>query len=273
MLGHLPPDPFLPAIEQLCGVVASLRAPEGCPWDQEQTHATLRGGLLEEAYEVVAAIDAGDDENLCEELGDLLLQVVFHAQIAQEQGRFTFENVAFGISEKLVRRHPHVFGAESAADSAAVLVRWEEIKRQEKGASAEASVLDGVSEGMPALQYAGKIQKKAAGVGFDWQEVKPVIEKVREELLEVEAALPEGQKRVEEELGDLLFSVVNLTRKLKVDAEVALGGATRKFAQRFRAVERLMRERGVSAEGASLVELDLLWDEVKVSEASKNAVP
>ncbi len=271
MPGHLPPDPFKPAIEQLCGVVASLRAPGGCPWDQEQTHSTLRGGLLEEAYEVVAAIDASDDPNLCEELGDLLLQVVFHAQIAEEQKRFTFENVALGISEKLVRRHPHVFGEESAADSAAVLVRWEEIKRQEKGAKAETSVLDGISEGMPALQHAAKIQKKAAGIGFDWQEVAPVFEKVREELAEVEAALPEGKVRLEEELGDLLFSVVNLTRKLKVDAEVALGGATRKFAARFRAVERLMRERGVSPEGASLEALDLLWDEVKVAESSKNA--
>jgi MazG family protein len=271
MPGHLPPDPFLPAIDQLRGVVASLRAPGGCPWDIEQTHTTLRGGLLEEAYEVVAAIDAADDSNLCEELGDLLLQVVFHAQIAQEEGRFNFENVALGISEKLVRRHPHVFGAENAADSEAVLVRWEEIKRQEKGADPETSVLDGVSEGMPALQYAAKIQKKAAGIGFDWQEVAPVFEKVREELAEVEAALPEGQARLEEELGDLLFSVVNLTRKLKVDAEVALGGATRKFSQRFRAVERLMRERGVARAGASLEELDALWDEVKRADSSKNA--
>jgi MazG family protein len=269
MPGHHPPDPRLPAIEQLRNVVAALRSPEGCPWDKEQTHATLRGGLLEEAYEVVAAIDSADDANLCEELGDLLLQVVFHAQIASEEGRFHFEEVARGISEKLVRRHPHVFGAENAADSEAVLVRWEEIKRQEKGARPDASALDGVSEGMPALQYAAKIQKKAAGIGFDWQEVAPIFEKVREELAEVEAALPEGRERLEEELGDLLFSVVNLTRKLKVDAEVALGGATRKFARRFRAVESLMRTRGLAQEGASLEALDALWDEVKSAEASK----
>lgn len=277
MLGHLPPDPSLPAIDQLCKVVASLRSPEGCPWDREQTHATLRGGLLEEAYEVVAAINTQDDPNLCEELGDLLLQVVFHAQIASEENRFNFEAVARGISEKLVRRHPHVFGTENAANSEAVLVRWEEIKRQEKGARTEASVLEGISEGMPSLQYAAKVQKKAATIGFDWQEVTPIFEKVREELSEVEEAQPEGRARLEEELGDLLFSVVNLARKLKVDPEVALSGATRKFARRFRGVETRMRERGIPSEGASLEALDLLWDEVKNAEkneeASKKEVP
>lgn len=280
MPGPLPPDPSLPAIDQLCKVVASLRSPEGCPWDREQTHATLRGGLLEEAYEVVAAINAKDDPNLCEELGDLLLQVVFHAQIATEENRFNFEAVALGISEKLVRRHPHVFGSENAADSEAVLVRWEEIKRQEKGAKTEASVLEGISEGMPALQYAAKVQKKAATIGFDWQEVTPIFEKVREELSEVEEAQPEGRARLEEELGDLLFSVVNLARKLKVDPEVALSGATHKFARRFRGVEARMRERGIPSEGASLEALDVLWDEVKNAEknaegskASKKEVP
>lgn len=269
MPGQLPPDSSLPAIEQLRAVVASLRAPDGCPWDREQTHVSLRGGLLEEAYEVVAAIDAADDPNLSEELGDLLLQVVFHAQIAREEGRFDFDQVARGISEKLVRRHPHVFGAESAADSDEVLVRWEEIKRQEKGGAEQASALDGVSEGMPALQYAAKIQKRAAKIGFDWQEALPVVAKIREELGEVEGSLQEGPERVEEELGDLLFSVVNLARKLKVDAEVALSMATRKFAGRFRAVEGLARERGVVLEGASLEELDVLWDEVKSAEKSK----
>lgn len=277
MPGHLPPDPSLPAIDQLCKVVASLRSPEGCPWDREQTHATLRGGLLEEAYEVVAAINAQDDPNLCEELGDLLLQIVFHAQIAAEENRFNFEAVALGISEKLVRRHPHVFGSENAADSEAVLVRWEEIKRQEKGARTEASVLEGISEGMPALQYAAKVQKKAATIGFDWQEVTPIFDKVREELSEVEEAQPEGRARLEEELGDLLFSVVNLARKLKVDPEVALSGATHKFARRFRGVEARMRERGIPREGASLEALDVLWDEVKNAEkneaASKKEVP
>ena len=269
MPSHLPPDPALPAVEQLRAVVASLRAPGGCPWDKEQTHSSLRGGLLEEAYEVVAAIDAADDSNLCEELGDLLLQVVFHAQIAAEEGRFEFDAVARGISEKLVRRHPHVFGTESAADSDAVLVRWEEIKRQEKGNKGVGSALDGISEGMPALQYAAKVQKKAAGVGFDWDALPPVFEKVREELAEVEGSLIEGGQRLEEELGDLLFAVVNLTRKLKVDPEVALSGATRKFSRRFKAVEKLRRERDMEGGGVSLEALDLLWDEVKREEASK----
>ena len=259
----LPPDSSLPPIEQLRAVVAALRSPEGCPWDREQNHATLRGGLLEEAYEVVAAIDASDDANLCEELGDLLLQVVFHGQIATEESRFDFDQIALGIAQKLVRRHPHVFGTESAEDSAAVLVRWEEIKRQEKGAQASASALDGISEGMPALQYAAKVQKKAAKIGFDWPEVAPVLAKIREELAEVEHAMGEGEARLEEELGDLLFSVVNLTRKLKLDPEVALSGATRKFGRRFRAVEDLMRAREVALEEATLEVMDRLWDEVK----------
>ncbi len=266
MPAQLLPDPSLPAIEQLRAVVAALRSPEGCPWDREQNHVTLRGGLLEEAYEVVAAIDASDDINFCEELGDLLLQVVFHGQIATEEGRFNFDQIALGISEKLVRRHPHVFGNESADDSAAVLVRWEEIKRQEKGAQEVVSALDGISEGMPALQYAAKVQKRAARIGFDWQEAAPVLDKVREELAEVEGAVHEGTARLEEELGDLLFAVVNLTRKLNLDPEVALSGATRKFARRFRAVEGLMRARSMPESGASLDALDLLWAEVKEEE-------
>ena len=266
MPAQLPPDPTLPPIEQLRAVVAALRAPDGCPWDREQSHITLRGGLLEEAYEVVAAIDASDDVNLCEELGDLLLQVVFHGQIATEQGRFNFDQIALGIAEKLVRRHPHVFGSENAEDSAAVLVRWEEIKRQEKGGVPTESALDGISEGMPALQYAAKVQKRAAKIGFDWAEAAPVLAKIREELSEVEGAMHEGELRLEEELGDLLFSVVNLTRKLKLDPEVALSGATRKFARRFRGVEDLMRRRELSGDGMSLEALDQLWDEVKAME-------
>ena len=258
-----PPSQELPPIEQLRAVVAGLRAPDGCPWDKEQTHATLRAGLLEEAYEVVAAIDAGDDANLCEELGDLLLQVVFHAQIAAEQNRFDFESVARSISEKLVRRHPHVFGEESATDSDAVLVRWEEIKRAEKGGVARGSIFDGVCEGLPALQHAAKVQKKAAGVGFDWNAPEPVLEKVREELSEVQEEMSGGGARLEEEIGDLLFAAVNLARKLKVDPEVALSRATRKFINRFQSVEALAKERNLKLEGQSLEALDLLWDEVK----------
>lgn len=258
-----PPDPQLPPLDQLRQIMAMLRSPEGCPWDREQNHATLRGGLLEEAYEVVAAIDAADDENLREELGDLLLQVIFHSQLGAEEGRFTFDDVAQGIVDKLVRRHPHVFGDESAEHSGAVLKRWDEIKRAEKGNKA-GSLLDCVSPGMPALLYAEKMQKKAAKVGFDWDAAAPVLAKVREEVAELEQAIASGERgAVEAELGDLLFSVVNLARHLKVEAEVALRGATEKFARRFRAVEALALKRGLKLEGMSLAEMDVLWDEVK----------
>src|SRR4051812_12037955 len=259
-----PPDPTLPPVEQLRDVVAKLRGPGGCPWDREQTHATLRGGLLEEAYEVVAAIDSRDDENLREELGDLLLQVIFHSQLAAEEERFGFDDVAREIAEKLVRRHPHVFGAESAETSAAVLVKWDEIKRAEKGAAGEASLLDGLPVGLPALLHAHKVQKKAAKVGFDWTDAPPILAKVREEIAELEEAIASGSAaEVEGELGDLLFSVVNLTRHLHVEAEVALSGSTQKFSSRFRAMEALARERGLELGKMTLEEMDVLWEEVK----------
>ena len=259
-----PPDPALPGIDQLVAIVALLRAPGGCPWDREQTHSSLRGGLLEEAYEVVEAIDNSDDENLREELGDLLLQSVFHAQIAVEEGRFNFDDVARTISEKLVRRHPHVFGEDQCADSDAVLKRWDEIKRSEKGGDAPKSVLDGIPGSLAALMRAQKVQKKGAKVGFDWDAAAPVIAKVREELAEVEAAIAaQNADALEDEIGDLLFSVVNLARKLKIDAEVALHRATNKFTARFHAVEALARERALVLEKMTLAELDVLWDEVK----------
>ena len=261
-----PPAPDLAGIDQLIDIVAKLRGPGGCPWDHEQTHASLRAGLIEEAYEVVEAINSGDDANLREELGDLLLQSVFHAQIATEEGRFNFDDVARSISEKLVRRHPHVFGADRCADSAEVLRKWDDIKRAEKGGQGEkiSSALDGISSGLPALMRAEKVQKKAARVGFDWSEAAPVVTKIREELAEVEAELPGGSSaKIEEEIGDLLFSVVNLARKLKVDGETALQRATDKFSSRFRAVEGLARERGIVMEKVTLAELDVLWDEVK----------
>jgi MazG family protein len=261
-------DPKFSPLDRLLRIMARLRAPDGCPWDREQTHATLRASVIEEAYEVAAAISSGDDENLREELGDLLLQVVFHAQLARERGAWDFGTVAAGIVEKLVRRHPHVFGAENAADSAHVLRRWEEIKREEKTARHE-SLLDGISEGLPGLLRAEKIQKRAAKVGFDWNELPPVIEKIREELAEVEAVLSDPQK-VEDEIGDLLFSVVNLARKLKVDGEVALQKATEKFSSRFRKLESIASERGLSLEKMSLAEMDAIWDEVK---AQKRPTP
>ena len=260
-----PPDPTLPPLAQLRDVVAKLRGPGGCPWDHEQTHASLRGGLLEEAYEVVAAIDAGDDANLREELGDLLLQVVFHSQLAEEEGRFGFDEVAREVAEKLVRRHPHVFGDDSAENSAAVLVKWDEIKRAEKGASAAAtSLLDGLPKGLPALLHAHKVQKKAAKIGFDWPAAAPVLAKVREEIAELEEAMKTGgTTEIEGELGDLLFSVVNLARQLHVEAEVALSGSTEKFSTRFRAMEALASERALDLAKMSLEEMDVLWDEVK----------
>jgi MazG family protein len=256
-------DSAQPPIQQLRAIIAALRAPEGCPWDREQTHTSLRAGLIEEAYEVVEAINTGDDANLREELGDLLLQSIFHAQIAAEEGRFDFDDVARGIAEKLIRRHPHVFGEDRCADSAEVLRKWDDIKRAEKGAVAT-SALDGISGGLPALMRAEKVQKKAARIGFDWSEAAPVVAKIREELAEVEAELAAGAAaKIEEEIGDLLFSVVNLARKLKVDGETALQAATEKFSTRFRKVEALARERGIVLDKLSLAELDVLWDEVK----------
>lgn len=258
-----PPTADQPAIARLLEIIAQLRSPEGCPWDREQTHASLRAGLIEEAYEVVDAINRSDDQHLCEELGDLLLQPIFHAQIAAEEGRFTFDDVAGNIVEKLIRRHPHVFGEECCADSNAVLRQWDDIKRAEKKHASE-SALDGISTGLPALMRAEKVQKKTARVGFDWSEAAPVLAKIREELAEVEAELPgAAADRIEEEIGDLLFAVVNLARKLKVDGETALQRATDKFAGRFRKVEALARERGLKMEQASLADLDVLWDEVK----------
>jgi MazG family protein len=252
-----------PAIQQLRAIVARLRAPGGCPWDREQTHASLRAGLIEEAYEVVEAINSADDANLREELGDLLLQSVFHAQIASEEGRFTFDDVARGIAEKLVRRHPHVFGEDKCADSAEVLRRWDDIKRAEKGAAVQSAV-DGISGGLPALMRAEKVQKKAARTGFDWSEAAPVIAKVREELAEIESAIAgDHAAGIEEEIGDLLFTVVNLARKLRIDSETALQRSTEKFIARFKAVEQIARERALALEKMTLAELDALWDEVK----------
>jgi MazG family protein len=269
-----PPDPGLPPFEQLREIIAKLRGPGGCPWDREQTHASLRGGLIEEAYEVAAAIDAGDDANLREELGDLLLQVVFHSQIALEEKRFTLDDVGQAVSDKLIRRHPHVFGSESASDSAEVLVRWEEIKRAEKKAAGlpekAHSALDGVTAGLPALMHAEKIQKRAAKVGFDWASAAPVIAKVREEIDEVEQAIDgECPGELEEEIGDLLFSAVNLARKLRIDPEVALRAATNKFTGRFQRLEAVVQERGGALDKMSLTEMDAIWDEIKATAREK----
>ncbi|MCA1964573.1 MAG: nucleoside triphosphate pyrophosphohydrolase [Prosthecobacter sp.] len=256
-------------ITRLRSIVHRLRAPGGCPWDREQTHESLVPHLLEEAYEVADAIRAGDPALMCEELGDLLLQPVLHAEIASETGAFDLDRMAHMLADKLVRRHPHVFGEAQAADSEAVLKQWDAIKRQEKGVEKE-GMLQGVGAGLPALMRAQKLQKKAARVGFDWPTAAPVFEKLREEITELEQAISTGQvKSVEEELGDLLFTVVNLARKLGLEAEPALAAANDKFTRRFHEMERALAAMGKKLDGSlSLYEMDAAWDAVKNKEGA-----
>src|SRR5215472_10193226 len=230
MADHLPP--VTEQFAKLCDIVAKLRAPGGCPWDREQTNESLLPALTEEAYEVAEAARAQDDAHFCEELGDLLLLVVMHAEIAREAGRFNIEEVISNVSDKLVRRHPHVFGTSDARDSPAVLKQWEAIKREEK--SNDSHYLASLPKALPALVRAQKAQSKAARVNFDWTELRDVIAKVEEELREIKEAIESQQhKSMAEELGDLLFAVVNLTRKCNFDAEGALQSATNKFVTRF----------------------------------------
>ena len=249
-------------------MVARLRAPDGCPWDREQTHASLRSGLIEESHEVVEAIDGRDDAHLCEELGDLLLQVVMHSRIASEEKRFDFGDVARGITEKLIRRHPHVFGENKLDGTEAVLRQWDEIKRDEKG-NKEASVLDGISSALPALMRSEKVQKKAARVGFDWDNLDGVLSKIREEISEVGEAAASGEpEAIEEEIGDLLFSVVNLARKAKIDAELSLHRSTGKFIRRFQKLESVLKQQGRKFEEVDLAQMDAIWEEIKAMEAA-----
>jgi tetrapyrrole methylase family protein/MazG family protein len=251
-------------IDRLRKIVVQLRSPDGCPWDREQTHQSLKPHLVEECYELIDAIDAGDDKELKEELGDLLLQVVLHSQMAAEANRFTLDDVATSIADKLVNRHPHVFGESRLPNSEAVLRQWEVIKRTEK--LERSSVLDGVPKGLPGLARAQKFQTKAARVGFDWNKADGALAKVREELQEVESA-PDGL--LAEEVGDLLFAVVNFARKKKLDAEQILNEASAKFAVRFRAMERLALDRGLEFAALSLAEMDRLWDETKAAEGGR----
>ncbi len=246
-------------VSRLSEIVARLRAPDGCPWDREQTHESLRAALVEECYEAIEAIDRSDDANLREELGDLLLHVVMHAHMAGERQAFTFEEVVDGVCEKLIRRHPHVFGGANASDSTEVLRQWEQIKRAEKGD--RASILDGLPAALPALLRAQNAQKKAARVGFDWGTADPVFDKVQEEIGELREAVSAGSvPHVEEEIGDLLFSLVNLSRKLDVDAETALAASTRKFVGRFQAVENALEAVGTCVEDATAEQMNTLWD-------------
>jgi len=256
-------------IDGLLAIMARLRDPErGCPWDREQDFATIAPYTIEEAYEVADAIERGDMAALKDELGDLLLQVVFHARMAEEAGLFGFDEVAAAISDKMVRRHPHVFGDAEIASVAAQNEAWEAHKAAERQASgATDSVLDGVALALPALLRAAKISRRAARIGFDWPDGRAVIPKIAEEIAEVEAELDNGasQTAVEEEMGDLLFAAANLARKLDVEPETALRRATTKFERRFRRVEALAKERGI---GPDLDALEALWNEVKVDESS-----
>jgi MazG family protein len=249
------------AFEQLCEIVAKLRAPGGCPWDREQTHESLLPALIEEAYEIAGALRSRDDANFREELGDLLLLIVMHAEIAREGGRFNIDNVLADVTEKLIRRHPHVFGKSEARDSGAVLKQWESIKRAEKAGK---HYLDGLPAALPALMRAQKAQSKVARVNFDWTDVRDVIAKVEEELTEMKHAIASHDKQaIEDEVGDLLFAVVNLARKSKLDAESTLQTATDKFVARFNRLEDELEAQGKRLGDADLAELDEIWNEIK----------
>jgi len=262
-------------IDRLLNIMASLRHPEtGCPWDVEQTFQTIAPYTIEEAYEVADAIEQDDMNHLCDELGDLLLQVVFHARIAEEAGHFDFADVVDGVSEKMVRRHPHVFADANIKDAKAQTVHWEDIKQQERASKnngdngAVTSAMDGVVHALPALLRAQKLQNRAARVGFDWGELAPVCAKIREELSEVEAEIDQEQPlqpsdAVIEEMGDLLFSVVNLCRHLDIDAETALRHGNHKFEQRFRAMEDLSAKAGEDFAKLSLQDQECFWQQAK----------
>ena len=272
---HLTPGEWF---EKLVAVQARLRAPKGCPWDREQTHQTLRTYLLEEAYEVLEALDRGNDVKFAEEMGDLLLQIVFHSQIASEEGRFTVSDVIREIHDKMIRRHPHVFGETRARDSKEVLRNWEQIKAEERRASKEksgsgdgaaeaTSLLDGVSRALPATLEGFQLTRKASRIGFDWDNADGVIDKMREETAELEIALNDkDQQRIEEEMGDFLFAAVNLARFLHIDPEIALKKANAKFSRRFRAMEARARESGREFKDLPREEMEALWDATKDAE-------
>ncbi|MEM6278981.1 MAG: nucleoside triphosphate pyrophosphohydrolase [Verrucomicrobiota bacterium] len=265
-MAHPIPSSDLPPIERLRAIMHLLRAPGGCPWDAEQTHETLLKHLIEEAYEVAEAVESGDRDAIVDELGDLLLQPVFHAEIASESGAFDFDDIASAICEKLIRRHPHVFGEVKLGDAGDVLKQWEEIKAAErKEQTIEADYfLKKANEGLPALLAAQKIQKKVSKVGFDWPDLVPVLGKIEEEFNEVQEALEQGRKEeIGEEIGDLLFAVVNLARKTGHEAELLLAGTNRKFVDRFQKVEDSLRKSGSCLEEASLAEMDREWERAK----------
>lgn len=250
--------------QTLWDIVHRLRSPGGCPWDREQTHQSLRRNLLEECYEALEALDADDPEGLAEELGDVIVQIAFHCQIAEENGTFTQADMFRHICEKLVRRHPHVFGDVTVKDAREVEANWEETKRRERGDSV--SALDGVAKGMPALGYGQAISNRAAQAGFEWGSLADVMAKVREELAELQSA--EGRQRQEEELGDALLALVNAARWMGVDAETALRGANMRFYRRFTHMESAVRSQGRRLREYSPAEQIALWDDAKRAEAA-----
>ncbi len=259
------------AFDRLVGIMTRLRGKEGCPWDREQNHDTLKPFLVEEAYEVIEAIDSGKADALREELGDLLFQVLFHAEIATEAGRFDIDDVLHTTSEKMTRRHPHVFLENNrcapAPDSTEVLARWEDIKKKEARNKDRNSALDGVPKSLPPLLRAHQLQARAARVGFDWRSPEPVFSKVEEEFEELREALKEADPvKIEDELGDLLFSIVNLARFNKINPEDALRKTIRRFTERFQSIETLAKEQGKPIEALSLDEMNVYWEQAKDKE-------
>ena len=259
-------------IDELLEIMSFLRSEQGCPWDREQTHQSLRENMIEEAYETVDAIDSGSPERLCDELGDVLMQVVFHAQMASEQHRFNFSDVVAAICRKLITRHTHLFGSDQANTAEAVIDNWEKNKKREKGHKNQTQVLQDVPKTLPALQRSYKIQQKAAHVGFDWSDVSGPQQKIMEELKEIEVAIQQRDKlpkdSLESEVGDLLFSVVNYARHLRIQPELALNRSTEKFISRFAAMEKMTSAKG-GLENMTLDQMDALWNAVKQEESGE----
>lgn len=258
------------SMEDLLEIMRILRLPDGCPWDKEQTHESIKKNFIEETYEVVEAINKNDSHLLCEELGDVLMQVVFHAQIENEKGVFDFSDVTDGVCKKLIERHPHVFSDVKVNSTDEVLTNWDAIKSKSKNRKSGTDKMLSVPRELPALMRAQKLQEKAKKCGFDWDDIRGAIDKIKEETAELEKAIDSSDsKNAEEELGDILFSAVNAARFMKVDAEETLTKSSDKFLNRFAIVERLAKERSIDMENTPLCELDRLWDEAKIIMYSK----
>lgn len=258
-------------LERLIDIMKALRSENGCPWDREQTYESLKKYMIEETYEYLEAVDLKSKEKMLEELGDVLLQVIFHATIAAENGDFTIEDVINRICDKLIHRHPHVFGNVKADTSGEVLKNWEEIKKKEKGLKNQTSVLQDVPKNLPALMRSYKVQQKAAQVGFDWDDTSDVFAKIREEINELEEEVKKSNKgAIEDELGDVLFSVVNLSRFCMVHPELSLAQSTNKFISRFEFIEKRAAELGKNLNDMTLAEMDELWNEAKMNKCGEN---